>query len=303
MGRGLSDLQKRILVMANANRVGEGHRTTARYQVRILADVDCEIFDAYVKTLKHIHDRISNPWKASHFDGIDTSKWDFVHVVIEKSGIFSPGGLLGHLVPGTWEKYARHCLELLRAADDRLVSLGLPKIPEEQKGVRMPHPWYGRFLVSWVYSESQSSEGSQECYERLKAAGLDPDHIADVITYGDDTEGDDYKPPMHVSHLALSEVLADVYGFRDHLVRKWEGRIPAGAIFDRKAIGEARYNAATAAASKATRGLARRGLVFKNRLQWGKAHGSSGIILSEAGIKAAEELTASISNVNNDASR
>lgn len=93
--------------------------------------------------------------------------------------------------------------------------------------------------------------------------------------------------------LLLAEILGQFYGFDAH--RKMQrigpapgnGREPGDKLFDRQAIGEQRYNAATVAARKAFSRLEQRDLAVV--LTWRR---TPGIKLTRSGLEVAEQLSA-----------
>jgi hypothetical protein len=139
--------------------------------------------------------------------------------------------------------------------------------------------------LCWEYRRFPTQAEAREFRDSLIAAGVPGEVVEIHVVSG-----------REKSHLSASEALADLYGFRKHLIRdkdRASRRLGPGVVFDRAAIGEARYNAAMVGVSKAMRGLCVRGLASTGKFNCGYlSYEQTGIVLSRDGIEEAECIKA-----------
>jgi hypothetical protein len=281
MGRGLGSLQQGILAMANFNRVADGLDYVSVPTVVIVHDAPAEPLKFWLDSLRFIADRLLSrkPWLIPGYNGIH-HLWD-IHDVIAESRLF--GGMIG-----TWDYYALCCKSLFKEVNDALTRAGFDPLSPDAL-IRCPDcdRFPGRDVLIWAYKPFATRPEAVACRDRLRNAELGEAQVEIINMFGELSD---------LPHLLFVEVLADLYGFRRHLTNagaEKSRRLPPGSLFDRQAIGERRYNAASAATSKAVAGLAGKGLVSRtSHKSEGEVWTNRGVVLTQSGVQEAERVTA-----------
>ena len=274
MGRGLGTSQRRILAMADFNRIADGVES-AQWSLSFVSKPDRDIVGGLFDSLNYIYEKI----KKLDYETRDRLSGDFgllgVLTIIDESGLIDRDWQCF----GTWHDYMRLCHNRIHEINEKLDAAGLELLDDQ--AFHPPEP-DGRFIRS--YKEFPSLALAQEYRSRMSEAGFDVGDLAVFKSGGREN-----------CHLSFVEILADLYGFRPFLLgRKDSRRLHAGGIeFDRRAIGLARYNSALAAASKALVTLE-----IRNLIHWSERGGKSrsnryrDLQLTPEGIEEAERIRA-----------
>jgi hypothetical protein len=278
-----------MLAMADYNRIADGIDEATDYHVVFVAQADPEITDNYFASLIYIYDQLNKPnWENRE---VLSGKLGLVgvHTVIERSKLFREG-----VIPGTSDLYNNMCSRNHGKYSDLLQKLGLDPIPEFWLVFPDFKVYRGQAALLWDYKAFPTSKEADDFLDSLAAAGV-PREIMRVriVSIGKTT------------HLSSSEVLADVFGFREHLIHsKTSRRLAGGLRFDRAAIGEARYNAAMASTSKAMEGLQRRNLAAHMMYAEDRSfiYAQAGIRLTQEGIEEAGRIKAKDPDILRDLS-
>jgi hypothetical protein len=319
MGRGLGLLQSRILVMADVNRVGDG-REIGRPSVYLTAPVHRPVVKEYYEALHTLRDKLSRTdWQEWDRTGCDRYHAMYIHnalwttirarsrareeaskLAMEGAVENGPGGAiierflffsLGDDRPSIEDSFqdaVRMAKETVRAiAHEHQVDLS---------GEGGDYDWR-RGTYGWTVSEHMTVREAIAAHDEIVAKGVP----AENVRIGISNRGD---------HLRMPEILADIYGFREHLLSEKDRasrRLFPGLLFDRQAIGERRYNAAIVAASKAVAALHRRDLIVTNdevfiRDSTTSFSGHLSITLTAEGVAAAGAIKAKIPNIIKDLS-
>jgi hypothetical protein len=286
MGRGLGPLQQRILVLAYLNRYADGPPDEPlSHNVVLLADVDPDLFTSCFEAAEFILKRLTEPWRF----GLTLSTWWEVISVVRQSKLYSDFALSRPGARDWLDLAARYGYQEL---DDLLEKAGLEKMPD---GGWVPSMDLvpGRAVLSWTYRRFGTPEEAWACHSDLMAQGMPAERVV-VTTWWDPDSPD----------LTFAEVLADLFGFRSHLTIRadWAGqrRLPGGSIFDRAAIGEKSYRAASVAVAKALRGLESRDLIHRAAGGTVDAWESSALWITQKGIEEAMRIKGNNPNIIRD---
>lgn len=291
MGSGLGLLQSKILVMANINRSVVG-MDTRKPSVCLEQEVDRPALNGYFATLHALRDKLSRLYIKACIDRrFDRGDVRYVHNALVETLLAKAGeGGAGNSGPTVHERFEEAALFARRALKKIAVRHGIECAEKlwldgEQGAYRVE------------VSEHATVKEADEARQDLVAKGVPGDNVRVYLPAGAD-------------HLRSTEILADAYGFRRFLLddRNLDRRrLPWGILFDRQAIGEARYNAACVAVRKAVRSLWVHNLVApsdkipicKGGNEWG---GNLSITLTPEGIEKAEDVLAKMPDITSDLS-
>jgi hypothetical protein len=283
MGRGLGPLQQKILVMAYLNRYADGPPEDPFHPgVWVVADANPDKIAAAFRAAEFIFKRLTEPWRY----GLRLSTWWDVINVIKESGLY---GESHSPIPGALDWVNLRVDLDIRALNGMLAAAGLECLPPRSRRLPDADVVPGRYVNAWSYRRFDTLLEAHAFRDDMVARGFPEEHVITVNAW--DVEQPD---------LTFAECLADLFGFRAHLRihADWarERRLPGGCIFDRAAIGEKSYRAASVAVAKALRGLEARDLVHKDASKR-DAWESSALWITQKGIEEAMRVRGNNPNI------
>jgi hypothetical protein len=267
MGRGLSGLQRQILAMAESNR--RRQKVESCWEIYVVSRLGSDdTVKEYVKAARALVKAIRDPTpttlevsEAQDANGNDYFRVPYlwVQLALEDSKIQDAWAMLKLLMRCAQEEVGEALAKAGRAVQEGDVRVGDD----------YTHAWarYGRYGT-----EAEAAAAVEE----LKAKGVGGGMIEWFHT-----------APGNVPQLWFADVLADCFGLRPHLLRQRPGerRTDYGQCFDREAVGRARYDAASASASRALSRLVARDFLYATQTRRHEIWTSRGYFITAAGTK------------------